>query len=419
MIRQHIKPIRNTLISACIVGLLLPPNFNSFLIVIFTLFSVLYGVLDQRKWSRPSPFTILYIGFFAIFILSFFIFGNKTIALRALGKNVVWLIVPLTISIYERISLKDRLAIFIPFSWATQIIAFVLLLFSLAQYFRTSNVEVLYYTELTALFGYHPIYFSLYLLFSYCIIYNGFITKSLKIPLWAVLLVGVFDLGMLILLASKSILIISLVLIIGLFLKGFKKNKWLLLLGIIMIGMILYSPITKHRFVDSINSNWDLLTKESFEYNDSFTGVSLRLITWYIVLEKMEANEFVIGVGSGNRQDFIDEAYRDYNMHTAGYLGFNMHNQYLDYLVGFGIIGLGYFIFILSMFFRKSIFSRDLLYFIFLLSFSILAFSESNLQVHRGLVFFVLVNSVFFFSEQKNKKICPLPRKTGEVGRKR
>ena len=93
------------------------------------------------------------------------------------------------------------------------------------------------------------------------------------------------------------------------------------------------------------------------------------------------------------------------SMDEAGYLGFNLHNQYLEYFLKFGLIGLIYFLTILFLSFQKAIKDRNGLYFSFLIIFCMFSITESNLEVQRGIVFFVLINSLFYFfpevSEQK------------------
>jgi O-antigen ligase len=167
-----------------------------------------------------------------------------------------------------------------------------------------------------------------------------------------------------------------------------------------MLFLLTFSK-TKERIQESIFSKWELLSKDKFLYNDPFTGVTLRLITWKFVLLEMKEKNCLIGTGSGDSQELIDNVYKKHKMDDAGYLGLNMHNQFLEFFVSFGLIGLLYFILILFVCFQKAIKQNDYLYIIFLFSFSFMSLTESNLQVHRGVVFFVLLNSLMYFSNYK------------------
>jgi len=91
-------------------------------------------------------------------------------------------------------------------------------------------------------------------------------------------------------------------------------------------------------------------------------------------------------------------------MDDAGYLNFNLHNQYLEYFLKFGLIGLLYFLTILFLSFRKAIKEKNKLYFSFLLIFCLFSLTESNLEVQRGIVFFVLINAIFYFFPQPTEQ---------------
>jgi len=107
----------------------------------------------------------------------------------------------------------------------------------------------------------------------------------------------------------------------------------------------------------------------------------------------------IIGVSPGDSQDFVDKVYAKYGMDAAGYTGYNLHNQYVEIFIKSGIIGLIVFMVWIIIFFKEAL-NRKKMYFFFLLIFFTSALTESNLEVHRGIVFFALFNSLFFFCER-------------------
>lgn len=396
-----LNKVQNFLLSISIIGLLLPINISSFLLIVFVVFSIFKQVFDPKTTKSFNFIALLFSGFYLFYVLSLFYSNNLNIVFRLLERNVSWFILPLIFSLGIHSTKEERFKILFPFAIATQLFALFYLVIALFNFSQTGSTKNFYYTELTSVLDFHPVYFSLYLLFSLSIFVYCYFKKQKKISLYLLIGLFLFDILMLILLSSKNILFVSILIFLITLIKNFNKQKWLLVLfGLSIIFLLRFTP-TKERIQESLFSKWELLSKDEFLYNDPFTGATLRLITWKFVLLEMKSNNYLIGTGSGDSQELIDNVYRKHKMDDAGYLGLNMHNQFLEFFVSFGLIGLLYFIIILFVCFQKAIKQNDYLYLIFLFSFSFMSLTESNLQAHRGIVFFVLLNSLLYFSNYK------------------
>ena len=106
-----------------------------------------------------------------------------------------------------------------------------------------------------------------------------------------------------------------------------------------------------------------------------------------------------IGVGTGNwKQAFVDAYQKNKSQLEPAQYG-SSHNQYLNYLVKFGIPGFLWIMFawIYPLFLTKK--QRFYPAVMLLLILGIANFSDSNFEAHMGISFFIFFYSLFLFSE--------------------
>lgn len=107
----------------------------------------------------------------------------------------------------------------------------------------------------------------------------------------------------------------------------------------------------------------------------------------------------LFGVGTGNwKQAFVDAYQKNHSQLEPIQYG-SSHNQYLNYLVKFGI--LGFFWIIFAWVYPLFLTNKQHFYpvVMLLLILGIANFSDSNLEAHMGISFFVFFYSFFLFSE--------------------
>lgn len=391
-------------LSLALIGLLFPIKFSSICVVIFGLFSIIRLFKIKKKFNKNL---LLFSGFYFLYLIGLLFTENIKFSQGLLERNLTWLLAPFLIYFTISITKKERFNILFLFSVATFLFGVFYLFQGIYNYFLEGNSSVFYNTSLTSFTGFHPVYFSSYTLFSFIILLHGFKEKYIKKSILKQSILWSFTTLILILLSSKTILFVFLIFSIFYIGKYLQTLKKLFLLPFFIIGFIILIfsfATTKDRINDSIFSKWELLQKDQFLYNDAFTGITLRLITWKFVAKKFFKEENVfLGTGTGDGQDFIDSVYKEHKMDTGGYLGFNMHNQYLEYLIKFGFIGLLFFITIVFLFLKKAIQNKDALYLWFLIIFLSFSFTESTLEVHRGIVFFTLFNFFLYYNSYNSK----------------
>jgi len=407
MNKVFFSKIHSISLIIALIGLLFSVKISSVFILLFSLLSVIKLFIDTDfKKKKPPTYIFIFVGVYVFYLIGFFYSSDTSYALKLLERNSSWLVIPLLIFFTFSMTNKEKNKILLPFAIATHIVAFFFLFVAIVRYYNTGESLVFYYREFTSVLDFHPIYFATYLLFSLAILVSIYTSSYVKVNKNYIVLLILIDAVFLLFLSSKNILLVFTVSSMYFLIKCLKKKKKLFFLPII-VGVMIFSMLkfstTKERVYDEIFSKWELLSKEQFAYNDAFTGITLRLITWKFVVQKIVAEKrYFFGTGTGDAQDFIDTVYKEHNMDAAGYLGFNMHNQLLEYFVRFGFLGMLYFMFFLLVSFKKAVQNRDHLYVFFLILFFSVSITESNLEVHKGILFFVFMNSILFFNTFEN-----------------
>lgn len=113
----------------------------------------------------------------------------------------------------------------------------------------------------------------------------------------------------------------------------------------------------------------------------------------------------LFGVGTGNwKQEFVNAYQKNQSKLDPQHYG-SSHNQYLNYLVKFGILG---FLWIMFAWAYPLFLTNKQQYYpavMLLLILGIANFSDSNLEAHMGISFFIYFYSLFLFSETQKPEL--------------
>ncbi|MCL6266672.1 O-antigen ligase family protein [Flagellimonas myxillae] len=229
---------------------------------------------------------------------------------------------------------------------------------------------------------YHSTYLGLYNLFGYWICI-AFVHKgnSRRYFFWALfLLISAMATSARIIFVLS---IASLIFTAPLFFKSI-LGRLGLVLGTAIFAFVVfnYAPSIKQKFSQ-------ISELEHFGFDkDNHRGVSSRFGNIDASFQLIQKNT-MWGTGTGDITDELVEVYKKMGF-TMGYkYRYNPHNQYLDNLVRNGIIGGGIgllFIYLIPLWvsFRK----KDLLLTTFILLVAGVSFTESLLDVHKGITFY-------------------------------
>jgi O-antigen ligase len=118
---------------------------------------------------------------------------------------------------------------------------------------------------------------------------------------------------------------------------------------------------------------------QSFSQRIEFTKAAVAIIK----------NNFWFGVGAGNWKEEFKNTYIKNKSKLQEGLYASSHNQYLNYMVKFGIIGFVLIYFFIVYPIVKTGAYKDLLFLIFLVFLFSANFADSNFESHMGSSFFI------------------------------
>jgi O-antigen ligase len=240
--------------------------------------------------------------------------------------------------------------------------------------------------------GLHATYCSMYVALSIAVFLHLFLNeKRNKLRLIYAIAIAILLAGLL-QLASRSVLIATIVLVIPgfpLFMpKGIQRFRFItvsvLVLLIAILGITKIDSLKK-RYVGDLKND---LTQASI--NNEI--LEPRLIRWHYAVELIKQSP-VIGYGSGSEKRLLKEKYFENKLYNSYLNELNAHNQYLSILLKSGIAGLIIFLLTLIYGFALAWLNRDIVFAAFMIIISIVSFSENILDMNKGIFFYA-----FFFS---------------------
>jgi O-antigen ligase len=171
------------------------------------------------------------------------------------------------------------------------------------------------------------------------------------------------------------------------FYKRLLRRNLVLIISILAVGCIAFFYSNASRRFDYVSK---AVAQIQWANNPTTESTGARLLMWNAALE-VWGDHLLLGVGTG---DVVDELYAsnlDKNNTGVSSSKLNAHNQFLNFAVQFGVIGIGIisliFLFLFNSLFKKL--DRILLYMV--LIFFVNFLFESFLETRSGIVPFSLL----------------------------
>lgn len=342
---------------------------------------------------KQNKLFILFSSCYLLYVIGMLWTENQSFGKRDLEYKLSLLFLPIILAAINKIK-KSSFHLITKAFVASYIVAAISCF--IISYSNNSFSYIPTYIELSIFM--HPSYFSAYLNLAFIFLVKqiGFNHRASKDNLLvfslAIILVG-FNL-----LLNSKIGVITNVLLVFIFLiqgiNRFSKKSAVLFISLFLSALaILFSKVdtVKSRF-QSITST---LSAESIP-KDSNESSRLRVLIWNEVFEILK-DQPILGVGTGDTKDELIKSYKKNDITYAYKNRLNAHNQYLEWLLTFGIIGT--FIWLISFILPilLSFKSKNQLYQLFCLIVLIVFFVESFLEREYGVIFFTFFNSLLFF----------------------
>lgn len=290
----------------------------------------------------------------------------------------------------------------------------ILLANNLIKFINGTPSDQLFFFDFTNPYDQHPIYFSIYILMSILFIAYYFSYQKMKFLSFklAACMVIILTTG-LIFCASKIIIACFVLFLIVYLFYSYKKHrkKFLIPLALLIgvISMTMLVPNLNERFSTGLNlrSNdflptTELVNTKKFTYQEkkNISDLELRIIFIKIGLyHTIEDGKLLFGYGLGDVQNYMDYYYMSYNLAPNWYEGFNLHNQYLQYLATYGTLALLLLIVYLLSSLRASIRTRNIMHLFFVIMIMIVFTFEVYLARNKGIVLLLFFNSLFLIQK--------------------
>ncbi len=392
-----------------LVGISLPLNIHINVACIVLLFVnwLLEGDFRNKiNTLKESPFALLSIALFIWICIQLLLTDDANMGRFAIEKKGALLIIPLIIH-SKKYLFKKFLGDFLR-AFTIGIIDAMLFCFAMAlwHYSKDHQSNHLVYHQLASGLQQSAIYMSLL-----CMLAATFLIYNLTHGVRGIKIINIIMLSFLclciLLLSSKLHIVVFFTLGIIIIYPVFKKQKLVFIGGIILlITMLLVGIFTnnsiKRRYADIHLDRLQMLQQQQYSRDVYFDGLALRLVFIRFGYEILNENHaWVLGVSPGNNQNLLNQKIVDYHLYTGdtkagntGYLNYEYHNQYMETLVGCGLIGLSILIALLFVAYKNGRQNKHTLLMVYTSIFSICFLTESMLEMEIGIVSFTLFLSL-------------------------
>lgn len=382
-----------------VIALLVPLEKTSmrFMIVVISIVTLVKGnyslFLNKINWIKLG-LTLLWI----LPFLQLFLQNKLNQNWSHLETKLSLLLFPLFIVIGTDLKKKFLFDIFKIFIFGCCISIILCLANSIYNFLLQGEVNYFYYKKIS--FLHHPGYYSMYLNFATGLLYLNLLNpiKNHKIQIsWSWIIIIIFSF-FIILISSRTGWITNII-INGVFIftitkrKKFNRRHWtfMLIIGFSIAGLISLSSPLKNRFNEIIKHTFYAEKQSNYP-----SSTSTRIKAWEATVELAKKN-WLFGLGTGYGGKELNKIYRDKGYFSLKKKNINPHNQYLQYLLDHGIIGIILLFFLTIVMFIISLKEKNYDYTIFLLIMILNFTTESVLETQSGIVFFSLFNTLFFF----------------------
>lgn len=349
--------------------------------LVFTVLGVFIRIKEKNTQYNKvlSLFYLLLFSYVAIRII-----GNDDVryGLRVLERNLPLLIIPLLLIPNKVIKVK---CFYQGFVMGIVTAGVITVLGVGYEQISTIGEESRWYFTTIEDYGFHPTYMAMFALVALVMLSE----KKIFSIRW-LFIIGSF-LILFILFCSSRIALITLLLL--LLIKAITSGKKIFYYAIVAFGMLIgIVYIISEDFRFKLNQLKDF---QSFSYydNNNYGSVSVRVAKIKASVMLWEENKW-FGVGTGDFREALVQKYRSKELECwpCARERYNSHNQYLNVLGAYGLVGFIIFGALVGYLFIIGWKTKNKLLLGILIVFLSFSLTESILEVQRGfvVVFFLL-----------------------------
>jgi len=378
--------------------------FNSISLAILFLFSFVF-FKKENFFSNLNikKVYIFYILFFIMQALSIYYALNKDAAIKSVTRNVVFFILPIAfINLKNKIDKNNIKTVYYGLLLAI-LSTLVSTYFNIIRQYLFENISIKTMVRekfvANGIYDIHVPYIAILIVFLIICTYKikfhrkEYVDKMIKISLMTFLSLSLLQLS-----GVMSIVILALYFFIQ-FLYSKRSNK-VKITGVFLMSIVFifsYLMLKNIDIQDRVRGSENLIyrTQRIIKSSDQ-----VRNENWESVINVISSNLF-LGVSAdgglellqGQRQ-ILSEAY--INKHNA-------HNDYLEIILRYGLIGFSIYLLLIGILLRKAVLAKNYFLIWFLVVFLISGLTESYLQRQIGIVFFVFFSLLFYTQNESER----------------
>lgn len=347
------------------------------------------------KFKRLNvPYIVLFVGYLAIHAIGIAYSENARLSEHEVVVRLPFLLLPVVI-FSEKIHPSKLYFVLAVFKYWLLFFAGFLIYHKL--FIVQGSLLSLSTLTLRALTGIHHAYFSLFYMFALFFIMHQI--ERNRIGLFSGFLQAAFILFFLSVLGARVMMALGIVISIIFFVKKILKAKLALkLLLTVTLSISFFIILSSTNFAEKFSRlskiEWNIEKNIynhqifSFEYDEVTSNtLELRLIKWYCALQIVKEHP-VVGVGTGDYKDHLNEKYRAIEFKKGMAYGYNTHNQYFEEFIKFGAIGGIFFILFIGYLLRDAWVKKNKMLFLTVLTFGCFLCIESAFARQHGVIFF-------------------------------
>ena len=400
-----LKNIEFFLFSFLMVSFYLKNNLNGFIIFLLAIVTLLKFITKQHVFRGYSGLVLFPILFLVLIIGQIHTQDIKE-GWTLVERNLSLFIVPIIASSVQQFNTTQQRLLANFFIFSGVIIGLYCIGFATVNALDTGTVYTTKHANhfiynnfmhhrLTAPVGLHAIYYSLYIGFANIILlYRLFYEKlSFKKRLFYSL-VFIFICLLLFLLKSAlfafafSLMCLLLIIIkYGHLFFISKKTGLLILFAVLVLSFFMFKGVQSK--LESFSLTYNLS-------DDHLTPLTMRLSLWECAWAGIKDN-WLWGVGTGDAQHELLAKYKAMNFKIGYDNDFNAHNMYLNYWLSNGLLALLAFIGMFFISIKRALKQKNFIYFSMAFLFAFFSITESTMRTQKGLVFFVVFASLFYW----------------------
>ena len=369
--------------------------------------------ISSFSWSATTALLFL------IPIIAILLSDSIYDSIRATGKQLLYLLVPLALLCLSDKKRKNGLSIIKIGLVIGAITASVIMLINLGvrvvknpEPFQINTIFNYYHTyyNFTSVIGKHPTYLGTEL-FLAIVFLSNYLTIIKKLPLKITAYVALAIMAICLVFINSRV-VLSLFTFFALFnivryiIHLFRAKRvlrlMLFLLSFLVLGGLAYKMISKtyvfHRYTHELS--WELSEEVGTKVNSTVSSDS-RMARWNSALRLIQEN-WLLGYGNNSEKRELYKQYKEDGLTYAMKYRYDAHNIYLAYWVEYGIWGLGLMLVFIFRNFVQSFKQRNLNKFFVILMIVIVGLSENILKTSEGILITTLFVNLLVFQKDNH-----------------